>query len=69
MDERGDYKRKRVTLSIAHQHSCAEVVVFREATRTEDEELRRYGDPSSNEVLALRRAAAKFGLGRCLYQK
>jgi hypothetical protein len=34
------------------------------------EELRGYGDPSSNaEAMALKRAAAKFGLGLYLYQK
>jgi hypothetical protein len=47
-----------------------EGAVFREATGTEDEELRGYGDPSSNaEAMALKRAAAKFGLGLYLYQK
>jgi len=34
------------------------------------EELRGYGDPSSNaEAMALKRAAAKFGLGLYLYLK
>jgi hypothetical protein len=34
------------------------------------EELRGYGDPSSNaEAMALKRAASKFGLGLYLYQK
>ena len=58
----------------------AEGNVYREATGTE--ELKRtdretgepielaYGDPSSNaESMALRRAAAKFGLGLYLYNK
>lgn len=57
----------------------AEGNVYREATGTE--ELKRidkegksvelaYGDPSSNaESMALRRAAAKFGLGLYLYDK
>ena len=57
----------------------AEGNVYREATGTE--ELKRrdkdgesvelaYGDPSSNaESMALRRAAAKFGLGLYLYEK
>jgi hypothetical protein len=49
---------------------CLEGVVHREATGTEDEELRGYGDPSSNaEAMALKRAASKFGLGLYLYQK
>jgi hypothetical protein len=49
---------------------CLEGVVSREATGTEDEELRGYGDPSSNaEAMALKRAVAKFGLGLYLYQK
>jgi hypothetical protein len=56
-------------LSIAHQ-PCAQGVVFREAPGTEDEELKGYGNPSSNaEAIALKRAAAKFGLGLYLYQK
>jgi hypothetical protein len=47
-----------------------EGAVWREATGTEDEELKGYGDPSSNaEAMALKRAAAKFGLGLYLYQK
>ncbi len=49
---------------------CLEGVVYREATGTEDEELKGYGDPSSNaEAMALKRAASKFGLGLYLYQK
>jgi len=49
---------------------CAEVVVFREATGTEDEELKGYSDTSSNaEAMALKRAAAKFALGLYLYSK
>ncbi len=49
---------------------CLEGSVFREATGTEDEELKGYGDPSSNaEAMALKRAAAKLGLGLYLYQK
>jgi hypothetical protein len=43
---------------------CIEGIISREATGTEDEELKGYGDPSSNaEAMALKRAAAKFGLG------
>jgi hypothetical protein len=49
---------------------CAEGLVYREATGQEDEEVRGYGDSSSNsESMALRRAAAKFGLGLELYDK
>lgn len=49
---------------------CLEGIVHRESTGTEDEELKGYGDPSSNaEAMALKRAAAKFGLGLYLYQK
>jgi hypothetical protein len=44
--------------------------VHREATGTEDEELRGYGDPSSKaEAMALKRVASKFGLGLYRYSK
>jgi hypothetical protein len=47
---------------------CLEGVVYREATGQEDEEKESFGDSSSNaESMALRRAAAKFGLGIGLY--
>lgn len=49
---------------------CLEGIVFREATGQEDEELDSYGNSSSNsESMALRRAAAKFGLGLYLYDQ
>lgn len=49
---------------------CAEGLVYREATGQEDEEVKGYGDSSSNaESMSLRRAAAKFGLGLGLYEK
>ncbi len=49
---------------------CAEGTVYREATGQEDETLDSYGDSSSNaESMALRRAAAKFGLGLSLYDQ
>ena len=49
---------------------CLEGVVYREATGNEEEDCGSYGDPSSNaESMALRRAAAKFGLGLYLYEK
>lgn len=45
-----------------------EGLVFREATGQEDEEKDTFGDSTSNsESMALRRAAAKFGLGLYLY--
>lgn len=48
---------------------CADGELTREATGNEDDEVRGYGDPWSNaESMALRRAFAKFGLGRELYQ-
>lgn len=47
----------------------AEGPVFRQATGFEDEDKDGYGDPFSNaSSMALRRAAAHFGLGRYLYK-
>lgn len=47
-----------------------EAKVTREATGSEDEDKSGYGDAFSNaESMALRRAAAKFGLGRYLYDR
>jgi hypothetical protein len=49
---------------------AAEGTFYREATGIEEENVSGYGDPTSNaESMALRRAAAKFGLGRYLYEK
>ena len=49
---------------------CLEGVVTREATGCEDVQTTGYGDACSNaEAMALKRAAAKFGLGLHLYQK
>ncbi len=49
---------------------CAEGIVYREATGQEDEDKDTFGDSSSNaESMALRRAAAKFGLGLSLYDQ
>lgn len=49
---------------------CAEGLVYREATGQEEEGGVKYGDSSSNaEAQALKRAAAKFGLGLYLYDK
>jgi hypothetical protein len=54
----------KATISIP----CSEGVVHRSATGMEDDVVTGYGDPSSNaESMALRRAAAKFGLGISLY--
>lgn len=45
-------------------------IVVRQATGCEDDNKAGYGDPTSNaESMALRRAAAKFGLGLYLYDK
>jgi hypothetical protein len=44
--------------------------ISRQATGNENDDKEGYGDPFSNaESMALRRAAAKFGLGRYLYDK
>jgi hypothetical protein len=49
---------------------CLEGVGYREATGTEDEEHKGYGDSSSNaEAMALKRAASKFGLALYLYHQ
>lgn len=45
-------------------------VITRQATGVEDDDKSGYGDPASNaESMALRRAAAKFGLALYLYEK
>jgi hypothetical protein len=53
---------------------CTEGLVWRDATGQEadwdEDEEHRYGDPSSNaEAMALKRAAAKFGVALHLYDK
>jgi len=49
---------------------CSEGVVTREATGCEEADAKGYGDAVSNaEAMALKRAAAKFGLGLYLYSK
>ena len=64
---------ERLIVTVRLSIPCAEGWVFREATGTEeepDEGEKMYGDPSSNaEAMALKRAAAKFGLGLSLYDK
>jgi hypothetical protein len=60
----------KLILTIRLSIPCQEGVVYREATGQEDETLETYGDSSSNaESMALRRAAAKFGLGIALYDQ
>ncbi|HLM00646.1 MAG TPA: Rad52/Rad22 family DNA repair protein [Pyrinomonadaceae bacterium] len=60
----------KLILTIRLSIPCLEGVVYREATGQEEEETNSYGDSSSNaESMALRRAAAKFGLGLSLYDQ
>ena len=60
----------KLILTIRLSIPCLEGIVYREATGQEDELMDTYGDSSSNsESMALRRAAAKFGLGLSLYDK
>ena len=60
----------KLILTIRLSVPCQEGIVFREATGQEDETHDKFGDSSSNaESMALRRAAAKFGLGISLYEK
>lgn len=60
----------KLILTIRLSVPCAEGLIFREATGQEDENTDSWGDPSSNaESMALRRAAAKFGLGLYLYDQ
>jgi hypothetical protein len=63
-DERRIYLTARITVP------CEEGLIYREATGTEELATSSWGDPSSNaESMALRRAAAKWGLGLYLYDK
>ncbi len=63
----------RIILTVRLTIVAAEGEIWREASGTEEEPeegKQQYGDPSSNaESMALRRAAAKFGLGLYLYDK
>jgi Rad52/22 family double-strand break repair protein len=55
-----------VAITVRISIPCIEGIVWREATGIEPLKVKGYGDPTSNaESMALRRAAAKFGL--CLY--
>jgi hypothetical protein len=59
-----------VTVVASISIPCSEGVVTREATGCEEADAKGYGDAVSNsEAMALKRAAAKFGLGLYLYQK
>jgi hypothetical protein len=59
-----------VTVIASISIPCAEGVVTREATGCEAVKTTGYGDAVSNaEAMALKRAAAKFGLALHLYQK
>jgi hypothetical protein len=59
-----------VTVIASISIPCLEGVVTREATGCEEAAAKGYGDAVSNsEAMALKRAAAKFGLGLYLYQK
>lgn len=60
----------KLILTVRLSIPSAEGIIYREATGQEDETLESYGDSSSNsESMALRRAAAKFGLGLALYDQ
>lgn len=60
----------KLILTVRLSIPCLEGIIYREATGQEDEEKDNYGDSSSNaESMALRRAAAKFGLGLYLYDQ
>lgn len=61
---------QQVAIFVRLSIPAAEGIIYREASGIEDDTVKGYGDPTSNaESMALRRAAAKFGLGRYLYQK
>lgn len=60
----------KLILTIRLSIPCLEGVVYREATGQEEEDTDNYGNSSSNsESMALRRGAAKFGLGLYLYDQ
>jgi hypothetical protein len=60
----------KVAMTVRISIPTKDGVVYREATGCEDDDKSGYGDPFSNsESMALRRAAANFGLGRYLYDK
>ena len=60
----------KLILTIRLSIPALEGVIYREATGQEDENTDSWGDSSSNaESMALRRAAAKFGMGLYLYDQ
>lgn len=60
----------KIAVKVRISIPSADGVFFREAIGNEDDDKEGYGDPFSNsESQALRRAAAKFGLGLYLYDK
>lgn len=59
-----------VAVTVRISIPCTEGQVYREATGYEPLEVKGYGDPVSNaSSMALRRAAAHFGLALYLYDK
>lgn len=59
----------KIVLTVRISIPALEGVIYREATGCEDEDTDSYGDAFSNsESMALRRCAAKFGLGQHLYR-
>lgn len=62
--------KDKVVLTVRLGIPTSDGVIWREATGNEDDVTSSYGDSFSNsESMALRRAAAKFGLGRYLYNE
>jgi hypothetical protein len=58
----------RCVVTVRLSIPCAEGLVSREATGSEETDVAGYGDPVSNaEAMALKRAASRFGLGLWLY--
>jgi hypothetical protein len=60
----------KVVITVRLTIPTSEGIIYREATGHEDEDTDSYGDAFSNsESMALRRCAAKFGLGQHLYRE
>lgn len=63
-----EHIKEKVVLIAEISIPSLEGVITRQATGNEDDVTSSYGDPFSNaESMALRRAAAKYGLGLYLY--
>lgn len=61
--------KDKVVMSVRLSIPSLEGDIYREATGNEDDVTSSYGDAFSNsEAMALKRAAANFGLGRHLYR-